>query len=163
MNCRERIVPISDLLDWRSGFRTNGKRLVVTNGCFDLLHAGHITYLEAARNEGDALLIGLNGDASVRTLKGQGRPINGELDRAAVVAALRCVDGVCVFPESRATRFLTLAQPDVYAKGGDYTRETLDSEERDAVEQAGGRIVILPLVPGRSTTNVIERIMPEKS
>ena len=158
MNFRERIVSIGSLSDWRRALRNSGKRLVVTNGCFDLLHVGHITYLEAARDEGGALLVGVNGDDSVRALKGSGRPINPAWDRAAVLAALRCVDGVCVFPESRATGFLTLAQPDVYAKGGDYTRETLDPEERSAVEQAGGRIVILPLVPGKSTTSVIERI-----
>lgn len=101
--------------------RTCKKRLVVTNGCFDLLHLGHVTYLETARNLGDALLVGLNSDSSVQGLKGPGRPVNNENDRAAVLAALESLDGVCIFSEVSALRFLTVAQPDVYVKGGDYT------------------------------------------
>lgn len=144
--------------DWRAPLRASGRRLVVTNGCFDILHAGHISYLEAARSHGDALLIGLNGDHSVRELKGAGRPINSESDRAVVLAALECVDAVCIFPEKHATRFLSLAQPDVYVKGGDYTVETLNQEERRAVEQAGGRILIIPFLPGKSTTALLQKI-----
>src|SRR5215471_6900062 len=101
--------------------RASGRKLVVTNGCFDLLHAGHVTYLETARSQGDALLIGLNGDDSVRQLKGPDRPLNPESDRAGVLAALASVDGICIFAERTATRFLAAAQPDVYVKGGDYT------------------------------------------
>lgn len=138
--------------------RTAGKRLVVTNGCFDLLHVGHITYLETARNQGDALLIGVNGDEAVRQLKGPDRPVNEEGDRAAVLAALASVDGVCLFTERTATRFLAAAQPDVYVKGGDYTLETLNPDERRAVEQAGGKIVIIPFVPGKSTTALLKKI-----
>ena len=138
--------------------RRQGKRLVVTNGCFDLLHVGHVTYLEAARNQGDSLLVGLNGDESVGELKGPDRPLNGQNDRAAVLAALESVDGVCIFPERMATHFLTAAQPDVYVKGGDYTLETLNQEERRAVEQAGGKIVIIRLVPGKSTTALLKKI-----
>lgn len=138
--------------------RSAGKRLVVTNGCFDLLHVGHITYLETARNQGDALLIGVNGDEAVRQLKGPDRPVNEEGDRAAVLAALESVDGVCVFTERTATRFLAAAQPDVYVKGGDYTLETLNADERRAVEQAGGKIVIIPFVPGKSTTALLKKI-----
>jgi rfaE bifunctional protein nucleotidyltransferase chain/domain len=138
--------------------RTSGKKLVVTNGCFDLLHLGHVTYLESARNQGDALLIGLNGDGSVRQLKGDARPVNAEADRAAVVAALQSVDGVCIFAEKTATRFLSFAQPDIYVKGGDYTLETVNQDERRTVEQAGGRIVIIPFVPGKSTTTLLEKI-----
>lgn len=138
--------------------RAGGKTLVVTNGCFDLLHLGHVTYLESARNQGDALLLGLNGDDSVRQLKGDTRPLNPEADRAAVVAALQSVDGVCIFAEKTATRFLTAAQPDVYVKGGDYTLETVNQDERRAVEQGGGRIVIIPFVPGKSTTALLEKI-----
>lgn len=143
---------------WRATLRAGGKRLVVTNGCFDLLHPGHVTYLESARNQGDALLIGLNGDDSVRQLKGDGRPVNSEADRAAVVAALQSVDGVCIFAEKTATRFLATVQPDIYVKGGDYTLETVNQDERRVVEQAGGRIVILPFVPGKSTTAILEKI-----
>ena len=93
--------------------RASGRKLVVTNGCFDLLHLGHVTYLETARNQGDALLVGLNGDDSTRQLKGEGRPVNPEGDRAGVLAALEIVNGVCIFAEKTATRFLAAAQPDV--------------------------------------------------
>ncbi|MCF7763381.1 MAG: adenylyltransferase/cytidyltransferase family protein [Verrucomicrobia bacterium] len=139
----------------------SGKKLAVTNGCFDLLHLGHVTYLENARNEADALLVGVNGDDSVRALKGPNRPINTEEDRAAVLAALECVDAVCIFPEKRAARFLGVARPDVYAKGGDYTVDSLDAEERAEVEGAGGRIVILPMVAGKSTTGLVKKLQPE--
>ena len=105
MSFRDKILSLAALPTWRSAFRATGKKLVVTNGCFDILHAGHVTYLEAARQQGDALLVGLNGDASVRQLKGEGRPVNSEADRAAVLAALHAVDAVCVFPEMRATGF----------------------------------------------------------
>jgi len=158
MNFREKIVPWDQLPEWRAAMRRRGKRLVATNGCFDLLHLGHVTYLENARNQGDALLIGLNGDGSVRELKGRDRPLNDENDRAAVLAALASVDGVCIFAERTATRFLAVAQPDIYVKGGDYTLETLNPEERKTVEQAGGRIVIIPLVPGKSTTALLKKI-----
>lgn len=139
--------------------RASGKRLVVTNGCFDLLHLGHVTYLETARRQGDALLVGVNSDDAVRQLKGPDRPVTPEDDRAAVLAALESVDGVCIFAESTATRFLAAAQPDIYVKGGDYTLDTLNQEERRTVERAGGRIVIIPFVPGRSTTATLKKIM----
>jgi rfaE bifunctional protein nucleotidyltransferase chain/domain len=158
VNFREKIVPWNQLPAWRAAMRAGGKKLVVTNGCFDLLHPGHVTYLESARNQGDALLLGLNGDDSVRQLKGELRPVNPEGDRAAVVAALQSVDGVCIFVEKTATCFLAAAQPDVYVKGGDYTLETVNQDERRAVEQAGGRIVIIPFVPGKSTTAMMEKI-----
>ncbi len=154
----EKIVAWEELPGWRAAMRAGGKRLVVTNGCFDLLHAGHVVYLETARAQGDALLVGLNGDGSVRQLKGQGRPLNAEADRAAVLAALESVSGVCIFAERTATRFLAAAQPDVYVKGGDYTLETLNPDERRAVEAGGGRIVIIPFVPGKSTTSLLEKI-----
>lgn len=158
MDFREKIVAWNDLPQWRAKMRQSGKRLVVTNGCFDLLHLGHVTYLEAARNQGDALLVGVNGDQGVRELKGPDRPINEESDRAAVLAALASVDGVCIFAEKTATRFLTVAEPDIYVKGGDYTIDTLNQEERRLVESAGGRIVIIPFVPGKSTTSLLKKI-----
>jgi len=158
MQAQDKIIPWEQLPAWRATLRASGRKLVVTNGCFDLLHRGHVTYLEAARNLGDALLIGLNADVSVRELKGPQRPVNVEGDRAAVVAALESVAGVCIFAERTATRFLAAAQPDLYAKGGDYTLDTLNQEERRAVESAGGRIVILPIVPGKSTTSLLEKI-----
>jgi rfaE bifunctional protein nucleotidyltransferase chain/domain len=163
VNCATKILTPDRLQSWREQLRRSGRKLVITNGCFDLLHAGHVTYLQAARNLGDALLVGLNGDASVRALKGDGRPLNGEQDRALVLAALECVDAVCVFPEVRATRFLDTAQPDIYVKGGDYTPDTLDQDERRAVESHGGRIEIIPFLPGRSTTDIIRRMGPRTS
>ena len=146
------------LPEWRQAIRDSGKKLVVTNGCFDLLHLGHVTYLESGRNLGTALLVGLNGDKSVCQLKGQGRPVNCETDRAGVLAALESVDAVCIFAEPTATRFLAAAQPDIYLKGGDYTLETLNQEERRTVEHAGGKIVIIPFVPGKSTTELLKKI-----
>jgi D-beta-D-heptose 7-phosphate kinase/D-beta-D-heptose 1-phosphate adenosyltransferase len=143
--------------------RAGKRRLVVTNGCFDLLHAGHVTYLEAARNLGDALLVGLTGDAEVARLKGDGRPLNPENDRAAVLAALQSVDAVCVFHEENANRFLSLARPDIYTKGGDYTIDTINQAERRFLEGLGSRIEILPAVPGRSTSALLEKIRPKRS
>jgi len=158
MDFRQKIVAWDDLPKWRTAMRASGKRLVVTNGCFDLLHLGHVTYLETARNHGDALLVGVNGDEGVRQLKGPERPINEEYDRAAVLAALESVAGVCIFPDKTATHFLAAALPDVYVKGGDYTLETLNAEERKTVEGAGGKIVIIPFVPGKSTTATLKKI-----
>lgn len=155
---REKIVSWDDLPKWRAQMRKSGRKLVVTNGCFDLLHAGHVTYLEQARSLGDALLVGLNGDEAVRILKGVDRPINNEQDRAVVLAALESVSGVCVFAEATATRFLARAEPDVYVKGGDYTVDTLNPEERRTVEKCGGKIVIIPFVPGKSTTATLAKI-----
>lgn len=158
MNLREKIIPWDKLPAWRTALREAGKKLVVTNGCFDFLHVGHVTCLESARALGDALLVGLNGDASVRELKGPGRPVNPEADRATVLTALASVDAVCIFTEKRALRLLAAAQPDIYVKGGDYTPDTLDPDERRTVEQAGGKVIILPVVPGKSTTALLQKI-----
>jgi rfaE bifunctional protein nucleotidyltransferase chain/domain len=158
MNFREKIIPWDKLPAWRAAIRASGKKLVVTNGCFDLLHLGHVTYLETARQCGDALLVGVNGDQATRELKGPGRPVNPELDRAAVLAALESVDGVCIFAETTATRFLSAAQPDIYVKGGDYTLATLNQDERRTVEDAVGKIVLIPFVPGKSTTSLLKKI-----
>jgi len=150
---------IVDLGTWeqhRQQFLTQG--VVVTNGGFDIVHAGHIACLEKARSLGKYLVVGLNSDVSVRALKGEGRPVNKEQDRARVLAALECVARVVIFPEPRATNFLKISRPHVYVKGGDYTLESLHPPEREAVEAAGGKIVILPLVEGYSTTATINRI-----
>jgi len=136
----------------------SGERLVFTNGCFDLLHAGHVRYLQQARALGDALVVGLNGDASVRELKGEGRPLNGQDDRAEVLAALGCVDFVVIFEGKRATELLRTVRPHVYTKGGDYTPDSLDAEERGALGECGSDIHILPLVPGRSTTALVGKM-----
>jgi rfaE bifunctional protein nucleotidyltransferase chain/domain len=158
LNFHDKIIAWKDLSAWRDAVRARNQRLVVTNGCFDLLHLGHVTYLESARNLGHALLVGLNSDAAVRELKGSERPVNTQTDRAAVLAALASVDAVCIFEERTATRFLALARPDLYIKGGDYTLESINREERCAVEQAGGKVQILPLVPGQSTTALLKKI-----
>jgi rfaE bifunctional protein nucleotidyltransferase chain/domain len=138
--------------------REAGKKLVMTNGCFDLVHVGHVRYLEAARALGDALVVGVNGDSSVRELKGAGRPINNERDRAEVLAALGCVDFVTVFHDKRATQLLEKVAPSIYVKGGDYSEETLDAEERTVLKDAGAEIRIIPLVPGYSTSVLLEKL-----
>lgn len=152
------IVTAEEIAGIRDAMESAGRRLVFTNGCFDLLHAGHVRYLQQARQLGDALVVGLNSDRSVRELKGEGRPINCQDDRAEVLAALGCVDYVVVFDGKRATDLLRAVRPHIYAKGGDYTPESLDSDERAALDGAGAEIKILPLVPGRSTTSVVERL-----
>ena len=138
--------------------RQKGKRLVFTNGCFDLLHVGHVRYLAAARAQGDALMVAINGDESVRTLKGNGRPLNGEAERAELIAALESVDHVVIFPEVRATALLEKVRPAIYVKGGDYTAATLDRDERSALERAGTEIRILPFESGYSTSGLVEKM-----
>lgn len=152
------IVSLEDLAAVSARLRKERKRLVATNGCFDLLHVGHVRYLQAARELGDALVVGVNGDASVRELKGPLRPLNPERDRAEVLAALACVDYVAIFPEVRATNFLEQAGPAVYVKGGDYTQATLDPEERAALHKLGVAIEIIPFAPGYSTSGIIDRL-----
>jgi len=154
---------IADARRLRDALDQQGKKLVFTNGCFDLLHAGHVRYLEEARALGDAMVVALNSDASVHALKGPDRPLNSENDRAEVLAALRAVDAVVVFAEDRATGLIEAIRPHVYAKGGDYTVDSLNREERAALENVGANIRILPLVPGRSTTSTINKMMSEKS
>lgn len=158
MKCADKILSWDKLPAWRESLRAEGRRLVVTNGCFDLLHRGHVTYLECARALGDALLVGVNSDASVRELKGPDRPVNNESDRAFVLAALESVDGVCVFTDKTAMRLLATVKPDIYAKGGDYTIDTINQEERRLIEQQGGTVAILPGVAGKSTTSLLTKI-----
>ena len=136
--------------------RAGGQKIVFTNGCFDILHAGHVRYLAQARSFGDCLVLGLNMDASVHRLKGPTRPINNEQDRAEVVGALKSVDYVVLFGEQTAETLIAKVKPDVYAKGGDYTLDTLP--EAKIVQSYGGRVEFIDLVQGRSTTNVIEKI-----
>jgi D-beta-D-heptose 7-phosphate kinase/D-beta-D-heptose 1-phosphate adenosyltransferase len=158
VNFREKILSWEALPAWRKALRSQHKKLVVTNGCFDILHLGHVSYLEAARNQGDALLVAVNGDASVRGIKGPNRPINSEADRAAVLASLASVDAVCIFHEANAMRLLSLVQPDVYAKGGDYTLDTINQDERRLVEQMNGKVVVLGGIPGKSTTALLQKL-----
>jgi glycerol-3-phosphate cytidylyltransferase len=134
---------------------------VLTNGCFDILHVGHIRYLEEAASLGDVLIVGLNSDRSTRALKGQGRPVNSEEERAEVVAALRSVGAVTIFDEDTALDLVTAVRPDIYVKGGDYPSDPDDPRfppEARAVRAYGGEAVIVTLVPGRSTTSTLTRI-----
>lgn len=133
-----------------------GQRIVFTNGCFDILHAGHVEYLNKARSFGDCLVLGLNTDASVRGNKGPSRPINNELNRAKVAGALQAVDYVVLFGEKTAENLIAKVKPDVYVKGGDYTLATLP--EAKIVQSYGGRVEFIQMVAGCSTTNVIKKI-----
>lgn len=140
-----------------NALRAEGKRIVFTNGVFDILHVGHVRYLQEARALGDALMVGVNSDASVRRLKGPTRPVNPQEERAEVLAALRCVDAVCIFNEDTPHALIEAVRPDVHAKGGDY--KNADAlPETPLVRSLGGEVVILPLVPGRSTTRLIEKM-----
>lgn len=135
--------------------RGEKKRVVFTNGVFDILHVGHLRYLQQARTLGDALLVGVNADASVRRLKGDSRPVNGENERAELLAALRCVDGVCVFGEDTPVELIRVIRPDFHAKGGDYESPDV-LPETPVVRELGGEVVILPLVPDRSSSRIIQ-------
>jgi rfaE bifunctional protein nucleotidyltransferase chain/domain len=143
---------------WREAQRAAGRRIVLTNGVFDLLHTGHLYYLQRARALGDALIIALNADASVRVLKGPARPVQSEEQRAYALAALACIDAVVIFRAPRLTAEIHALRPDVYCKAGDYTLEKLNAEERAALEAVGARIEFLPFLPGFSTTQLIARI-----
>jgi D-beta-D-heptose 7-phosphate kinase / D-beta-D-heptose 1-phosphate adenosyltransferase len=137
-------------------YRRNGMKVVFTNGCFDILHRGHISYLNKAKEYGDILVVGLNSDNSVRKLKGPDRPINTVDDRGQILSALSCVDHIIPFDEDTPVELIKVVEPDIFVKGGDYTRETLP--EAPLVEEQGGRVVILPYVSDRSTTGIIEKI-----
>ena len=150
------LIPNERIAEFAAALREGGARVVFTNGCFDILHAGHVRYLAAARALGDVLILGLNSDASVRRLKGETRPVNSEADRAKVVGALKSVDYVVIFGEDTAEDLIAKVQPAVYAKGGDYTLETLP--EARIVESYGGEVAFIPLVAGKSTTGMIARM-----
>lgn len=152
-----KILPLDQLLSALSAERGAAKRIVFTNGCFDLMHIGHTRYLQAARELGDVLVVGVNSDASVRSLdKAPDRPIVPEAQRAEVLAALGCVDYIIIFDESDPLRVITSVQPDVLVKGGDWAIDRIVG--RDIVEACGGVVKTIPLVPGFSTTGLLERI-----
>ena len=150
------LVARKDIAKFCEILRQGGQKVVFTNGCFDILHAGHVTYLEAAKAQGDVLVLGLNTDESVRRLKGPERPINSELDRAKVVGALKAVDYVVLFGAQTAENVIAEVKPDVYVKGGDYTLDTLP--EAKIVQRYGGKVAFIDMVEGRSTTNIINKI-----
>lgn len=162
MDFTAKILSTKQLLPWREMLRNSRRKLVVTNGCFDLLHSGHAFYLQEAKRCGDVLLVGITADAGVRKLKGPGRPINSQSDRATLIAALHSVDAVHVFAELEAIQFLKKVQPDVYVKGGDYTLESINQRERKFLEEVGCEIKILPLVKGKSSRSLIEKIKADR-
>jgi rfaE bifunctional protein nucleotidyltransferase chain/domain len=152
-----KVVTSAELVPFLKRARAQKQRVVFTNGCFDLMHIGHTRYLQAAKALGDILVVGVNSDASVRSLKkGAGRPIVGEAQRAEVVAALGAVDYVVIFPEPDPLTLITTLEPDVLVKGGDWTLDRIVG--REVVEQRGGTVKTIPLVPGMSTTALIQRI-----
>jgi len=153
-----KMVSLAEAPAFRAKLREEGRKVVATNGCFDLLHVGHLRYLTEARARGDFLWVGLNGDQSVHELKGPGRPLVCEADRAELLAAWRVVDAVTIFPAVRATEFLRAVQPDIYVKGGDYTAESLDAEEAAVLRECGAKIAIVALIPGRSTSRLVEKM-----
>jgi rfaE bifunctional protein nucleotidyltransferase chain/domain len=150
------LVQFSDIHQLVESLRKNGKRIVFTNGCFDIIHAGHVYYLNEAKKLGDVLILGLNSDESVRNLKGPERPVNSEEDRAAVLLGLRSVDHVVIFGEETPFNLITEILPDVLIKGGDYTIDTIVGA--DIVQNNGGEVVVIPFLSGRSTSGIIKKI-----
>jgi D-beta-D-heptose 7-phosphate kinase/D-beta-D-heptose 1-phosphate adenosyltransferase len=156
--------PRTKLFDWSAAAAWRARvagPLVFTNGVFDLLHPGHVDVLLGARREGAALVVGLNSDASVRRLKGPSRPVRREAERAYVLAAFEMVDAVVVFDQDTPAELVALLQPDVIVKGGDYSPDTIVGA--DVVRARGGRVVVIPLVPGQSTTGIIGRLQADRS
>ncbi len=154
---KEKIKEREALLQILKSLKDKGKRIVFTNGCFDLLHLGHVRYLEEAKSLGDILIVGVNSDRSVRELKGPNRPILPAEERAEILSGLGCVDYVTIFDELDPLELISSLLPHVLVKGGDWTRET--TVGREVVERAGGKVVILPLIEGASTSNLIETIL----
>ena len=154
---RDKIKTLAEAKELRATAAAAGRRVVFTNGCFDLLHAGHVDYLEAARAEGDLLIVGLNSDASMRRIKGPKRPLVPQADRAAVLAGLEAVSAVVVFDEDDPGAIVAALQPDVLCKGADWAEGKIIGA--DTVTAAGGRVVRIPLTEGRSTTSVIDVIL----
>ena len=152
----DRVVARQDISGFVERFRADGKKVVFTNGVFDLLHPGHVRYLQQARALGDALIVGVNSDASVRRNKGPERPLTPEVERAEILGALACVDAVVVFDEETPDAIIKGVQPDVLVKGADWAADQIVG--RDTVEARGGRVVRMPVVQGYSTTAIIERI-----
>jgi rfaE bifunctional protein nucleotidyltransferase chain/domain len=151
-----RVISRAELIEVRRELKKNGRRIVFTNGCFDLLHRGHIEYLAKAKSLGDILIVGLNADDSVRRLKGPNRPITSQEDRAAILAALAVVDYVCIFDEDTPYELIRAVVPDILVKGADWTVD--DVVGKDIVEAAGGSVHTIEFLPNRSTTNIIQKI-----
>lgn len=154
----EKLLTLEQAIELRESLRAAGQTMVMTNGCFDLLHVGHISYLQEAKKLGDKLWVLINSDASVRELKGPTRPIESEAERAYCLAALSCIDTIVVFNSPRIVEEIKLLKPDIYTKAGDYTIDTLHAGERAAFEAVGTEIKFLPFLEGFSTTKMIEKI-----
>jgi D-beta-D-heptose 7-phosphate kinase/D-beta-D-heptose 1-phosphate adenosyltransferase len=154
---KEKIKTRENLHKITENLRARGKRIVFTNGCFDLLHIGHVRYLEEAKSLGDTLVVGVNSDRSARSLKGPRRPILAAEERAEILSSLGCVDYVTIFDEATPLELIRLLRPDILVKGGDWTKEAVVGGE--VVEGSGGKVVILPFVAGSSTSNLIESIL----
>jgi len=153
---RTTVLSLEELILRFGAGKRNGKRVVFTNGCFDLLHPGHILSLETARGLGDVLIVGMNSDESVRRLKGEGRPVIPEQERAEILASLECVDAVVIFDESTPQRVVAALLPDVLVKGGDWPGNQIVG--REEVEAAGGKVVLVDVLEGYSTTEILRRI-----
>lgn len=153
-NIESKIIPVEEIPQFKKSLTK--KPIVFTNGCFDILHLGHLTYLSEARELGNFLWIGVNSDLSVKGLKGEGRPINYEQDRAIMLASLLFVDAVTIFPENTPIEILSIIKPDIHVKGGDYIAEEMP--EYKTVTGYGGKVKILPFVAGKSSTNIINKI-----
>ena len=150
------ILKLKNLLIKVSELKSENKIIVTTNGCFDIIHAGHVRYLKKAKELGDILIVCLNSDSSVKKLKGSSRPLNNTNDRAEVLAAFNSVDYVVIFEEDTPSSVLEEIKPDIHVKGGDYSEETLP--EADIIKKFGGKVCFIPLVKGKSTTNIINKI-----
>jgi len=157
-NPEEKILTIENAVLWHKTLQQKNKKLVITNGCFDLMHRGHAQYLYLARMCGDALLVAINSDQSIRELKGDDRPLIAEKHRAYMLASLECVDAVVVFYEQRATKLFSALKPEIYVKGGDYCEDTLDREEYTILKKSVQNFSFIPFVDGFSTTSLIEKI-----
>lgn len=153
------IIPLDQLSNRIEFLRSKNKslKIVATNGCFDILHIGHIRSLQKAKSLGDILVVGLNSDSSVKKLKGKNRPINNEKNRAEILAALSCIDFVSIFNEDTAEKFLEIVKPNIYIKGGEYNEDTLP--EAKIVKKYGGEIFFVPMLPNHSTTKIIEKLV----
>jgi D-beta-D-heptose 7-phosphate kinase / D-beta-D-heptose 1-phosphate adenosyltransferase len=154
---KKKIKETKELLRIIKNLKAKGKRIVFTNGCFDILHLGHVRYLEKAKALGDILVVGMNSDSSVRKLKGPRRPIFPEEERTEILAGLGCVDYITIFNEADPLKLITSLKPNLLVKGGDWTREQIVG--REVVERSGGELVIIPFVKGASTSNVIDTIL----
>lgn len=153
-----KLMPLDDAKKWRSTLAKSGKKLVMTNGCFDILHKGHVTYLMKARDLGDALILAINSDNSVREIKGPTRPVTSENDRAFILASLSFVDAVVIFKEKKCDKTISEIKPDIYVKGADYNLQTMDQTERAVLEKAGSKIEFISFVNGYSTTSIIKKM-----